>query len=89
MIISVKHMYSMWNDNYGKQVTIVLNGYQHGPSTKDPTHQWRKIRGVGPQVKLQSSAVISHKKDIFLSNDSNKQNFILMLAEKFSSCGFF
>ena len=32
---------------------------------------------------------MSHKKDIFLSNDSNKQNFILMLAEKFSSSGFF
>ena len=75
--------------HYGKQVTIVFDGYQHGPSTKDPTHQQRKIRGVGPQVKFMSSAVISHKKDIFLSNDSNKNNFILMLAEKFSSCGFF
>ena len=75
--------------HYGKQVTIVFDGYQHGPSTKDPTHQWRKIRGVGPKVKVQTSAVISHKKDIFLSNDSNKQNFILMLAEKFSLCGFF
>ena len=75
--------------HYGKQVTIVFDGYQHGPSTKDPTHQWRKIREVGPQVKLQSSAVISHKKDIFLSYDSNKQNVILMLVEKFSSCGFF
>ena len=30
-------------------------------------------------MKFQSSAVISHKKDIFLSNDSNKKNFILML----------
>ena len=34
-------------------------------------------------------AAVTHKKDIFLSNDSNKKNFILMLAEKFSSCGFF
>ena len=40
-------------------------------------------------MKLQSCAVISHKKDFFLSNDSNKKNFILMLAEKFSLCGFF
>ena len=38
---------------------------------------------------MQCSAVRSHKRDIFLSNDSNKQNFILILAEKFSSCGFF
>ena len=30
--------------HYGKQVTIVFDGYQHGPSTKDPTHQKRKIR---------------------------------------------
>ena len=75
--------------HYGKQVTIVFDSYQHGPLTKDPIHQRRKIRGVGPKVKLQSSAVISHKKDIFLSNDSNTQNFILMFAEKFSLCGFF
>ena len=31
----------------------------------------------------------SHKRDIFLSNYSNKHNFILIRAEKFSSCGFF
>ena len=43
--------------HYRKQATIIFDGYQHGPSTKDSTHQWRKVRGVGPQVKLQSSAV--------------------------------
>ena len=75
--------------HYGKQVTIVFNGYQHGPSTKDPTHQWRKIRGVGQQVKTPEQCSHKSQEDIFLSNDSNKQNFILMLAEKFSSCGFF
>ena len=75
--------------HYGKQATIIFDGYQHGPLTKDPSHQWRKVRGVGPQVKLQSSAVISHRREFFLSNDLNKQHFILKLAEQFSSCGFF
>ena len=59
-----------------------------GPSTKDPTHQQCEVRGVGPNVNPQRSAVMSHKKDIFLSNDSKKQNFILMLEENFSTCGF-
>ena len=31
---------------------------------------------------------MSHKEDIFHSNDSNKQNFIPMLEETFSTCGF-
>ena len=44
--------------HYGKQVTIVFDGYQHGSSTKDPTRQWHKISRVGPQVKFQSSAAI-------------------------------
>ena len=35
--------------HYGKQAAIVLDGYQHGPSTKDPTHQRRKVKGVGPE----------------------------------------
>ena len=51
--------------HYGKQATIVFDGYQHGPSTKDPTHQRRKVKGVGPKVKLQGSAVMSYKKDFF------------------------
>ena len=60
----------MWNDTMGSmQATIVFDGYQHEPSTTDPTHQRHKVKGVGPKVKLQRSAVMSHKRDIFLSND--------------------
>ena len=58
--------------HYGKQAKIIFDGYQHGTSTKYPTHQWCKVKGVGPKLKLHGSAVMSHKKDIFLSNDSNK-----------------
>ena len=57
--------------HYGKQVTIVFDGYQHGPSTKDPTHQRRKIRGVGPQVKFKSSVVISHNVDADTTSDNS------------------
>ena len=51
------------------------------------------MQNKGSWTKSETAEQCSHiacrKKDIFLSNDSNKQNFILMLAEKFSSCGFF
>lgn len=73
---------------YGKQVTIVFDGYQQGLSTKDPTHQRHKTKGVRPMVKLQRKAVMSHKKDVFLSNDTNKQNFILKLGEMLPQNGY-
>ena len=73
--------------HFGKYVTVVFDGYQDGPSTKDPTHQRRRTKGVGPEVKLRANAIMNHKKDIFLSNDKNKQGFLLMLGEKLQRDG--
>ncbi len=73
--------------HFGKQVAVVFDGYQDGPSTKDPTHLRRRTKGVGPEVKLRKNAILSHKKDVFLSNDRNKHAFLLMLGEKLQQSG--
>ena len=48
-VITYDHMCKIYvqyvERHYRKQGTIIFDGY---PSTKDPTHQWRKVRGVGP-----------------------------------------
>jgi len=61
-------------DKYGC-ATLVFDGYESGPSTKDMTHG-KRIRsgiGAGDMVRIM-------KKDCFLPNKSNKQRFINLLA---------
>ena len=59
---------------YG-QVTVVFDGYEEGPSTKDCAHQRRS--GVsGPSVKFDGDMVLKLKKDVFLRNSADKQRLI-------------
>lgn len=69
------------------RATIVFDGYSDGPSTKDCTHERRS--GVhSPTVNFKRDMVMKLKKDEFLSNPSNKQNFILLLGEMFQLAGY-
>ena len=65
---------------YGK-ATVVFDGYQNGPSTKDCTHQRRTSLST-PTVAFDSSMVAKVKKEEFLANKVNKQKFILHLGER-------
>ncbi|KAK3713979.1 hypothetical protein QZH41_005649 [Actinostola sp. cb2023] len=65
---------------YGK-ATVVFDGYEDGPSTKDCTHQ-RRTSACGPMVVFDPDMVITLKKDEFLSNKANKQRFINLLADR-------
>ena len=72
------------------QATVVFDGYEEGPSTKDCDHQRRS--GVsGPSVNFDSDMVLNLKKDVFLSNTANKQRLIKLLREKLqlSECNIF
>ena len=63
------------------QATVVFDGYEEGPSTKDCDHQRRS--GVSnPSVNFDSDMVLNLKKDVFLSNTANKQRLIKLLREK-------
>jgi hypothetical protein len=62
--------------------TVVFDGYISGPSIKDMTHLRRTKGAVGPKVIFSSNMTLKSKKDHFLANSANKQNFIDMLSKK-------
>ena len=60
---------------------VVFDGYASGPSTKDATHLRRSKGHIGTNVKFRYDTPFRTKKDTFLSNTQNKQNFICLLGE--------
>ena len=66
---------------------VVFDGYQSGPTNKDMTHT-RRSKGVfGQKVMFTSTMPLRSKKENFLSNSHNKQNFINLLCETFEANG--
>ncbi|KAK3709221.1 hypothetical protein QZH41_004579 [Actinostola sp. cb2023] len=65
---------------YGK-ATVVFDGYEDGPGTKDCTHQ-RRTGTCGPTVNFSSNMIFQSKKEDFLANKVNKQRFINFLSER-------
>lgn len=63
---------------YGKAI-VIFDGYL-GQSTKHMTHQRRAAGRGGPEVTFTDDMKLTMKKDIFLGNLNNKQNFINMLS---------
>ncbi len=71
---------------YG-QAIIVFDGYNSGPSTKDCAHH-RRLKGhIGAQVNFVGDMVVHSKKEDFLSNYTNKQQFINMLSNMLQNEG--
>ena len=60
------------NQRY-QRCTMVFDGYEEGPTTKDPTHQRRSGGSVGPVVNFTFQTVMKLKKNIFLNSTVNKQ----------------
>lgn len=80
-------MYVQYLKRRYKRATIVFDGYEAGPSTKDCTHQ-RRSSVSGPLVTFQPEMILKLKKDEFLSNPSNKQQFIYLLGEALRRSGY-
>ena len=72
-------------NKYGK-ATVVFDGYQNGPSTKDGTHQ-RRAGAYGPTVNFDSTMIAKLKKEEFLANKENNQKFIHLLGNKLQQSG--
>ena len=68
-------------------VTVVFDGYEEGPSTKDNTHIRRYGGRVGPEVRFNGEMILQSRKDQFLANGINKQRFINHLSEKLNQVG--
>ncbi|CAM1292184.1 Uncharacterised protein r2_g127 [Pycnogonum litorale] len=67
---------------------VVFDGYGNGPSTKDSTHQ-RRARGiVGSKISgFSGNKLLTTTKERFLSNETNKNNFIILLKQHLESEG--
>ena len=64
---------------YG-QSCIVFDGYQQGPSIKDHEHQ-RRIGKTCAEIQLKESLEAHNSQQAFLSNESNKSQFISLLTK--------
>ncbi|KAA0201837.1 hypothetical protein HAZT_HAZT011856 [Hyalella azteca] len=70
-----------------QQPTIVFDGYIAGPSTKDITHTRRSRGAAGVKVNFNHDTPFTTKKEQFLTNASNKREFVNMLSQKLVSAG--
>lgn len=73
-------MYAEYVRNRYSNAIVVFDGYGNGPSTKDHTHQRRTKGIVGTKVYFNEDTPFKSKKDLFLGNVENKQNFITLVA---------
>ena len=67
---------------YGEGTTVVYDGYDGKPSTKDTTHVRRTKGKQGIAVHFTGEMRLNMKKTDFLTNLDNKQRFLEMLAIK-------
>ena len=70
-----------------KNAIVVFDGYSGEPSTKDIAHARRGSSMTGPEVVLDESNKVCLKKDLFLSNYKNKQQFLYLLGVHLSNAG--
>ncbi|KAL5022362.1 hypothetical protein ScPMuIL_001517 [Solemya velum] len=73
-------------DHYSNAIAV-FDGYTQGPSTKDMTHLKRAEGKAGPRVLFAPSMPLKSKKEQFLANIENKQQFINLLSEKMNEKG--
>ena len=73
---------------HGSRATIIFDGYQNGPSTKDQTHQRRAKDYKGALVNFTLDMRLNMKKEVFLSNNNNKDKFLKMLSSKLQESGY-
>lgn len=65
--------------------TIIFDGYCSGPGTKDMTHLCRNKGMVGRNVAFTADIILCEKKEVFLSNSDNKQQFLHLLSGDFEA----
>ena len=80
-------MYIKYVDKHYPNAIVVFDGYIQGPSTKDMTHIRRAKGTVGPRVSFVATMPFKSKKEHFLTNSGNKQQFIDLLKEKMDEHG--
>ena len=65
---------------YGKSC-IVFDGYEQGPSIKDHEHQRRVKTTTCADIQLSDFMEAYKNQKVFLANERNKNQFILLLIQ--------
>ena len=73
------HQYIEYVAGKYKDAIVVFDGYEN-MSTKDMTQRRRSKGKAGATVTVAASMITTMKKDQFLANQKNKQQFIFMLS---------
>lgn len=71
---------------YGKSAHIIFNKCDTGPSIMDEKN--RRKKNFGPEISFIGATPLNTKKPEFLSNTTNRNQFIDMLSEKLVETGF-
>ena len=75
------HQYTEYVARKYKNAIVVFDGYE-STNTKDMTHQWWSKGKAGATVTVASNMTTTMKKEQFLANRKNKQQFIFMLSRE-------
>ncbi len=63
-----------------EQSCVVFDGYEQGPSIKDHEHQ-RRAKKVCADIQLSESMEAYRNQEVFLANEKNKNQFILLISK--------
>lgn len=71
------------NTNFGQHVSIIFDGYDNGPSTKDEAHirRYGKCKRVS-NFSFKPDMLVNLRQEVFLSNSENKRKFIALLSKR-------
>lgn len=83
----ISKMYSRYVASKFSNCMVVFDGYSHGPTTKDVAHIRRSKGLTGRDVFFNENTPFRSKKEVFLSNPSNKQKFIELLQNDLQKSG--
>ena len=75
------HQYTEYAARKYKDAIVVFDSYVN-MNIKDMTHQRQSKGKAGATVTVAANMTITMKKDQFLSNRTNEQQFIFMLSTK-------
>ena len=75
------HQYTEYVTRKYRDAIVVFDGYE-STNTKDMTHQRQTKGNAGTTVTFTADMPITMKKEQFLANRQNKQQFIFMLSEE-------
>ena len=79
------HQYTEYVTRKCRDAIVIFDGYE-STNTKDMTHQRRAKGNAGTTVTFTADMPITMKKEQFLANRQNKQQFIFMLSEEQKNC---